>query len=177
MGRSRYKVLDEHHTYFATCAVVNWLPLFSKPELAQIVVESLQFLHEADRLILHAYVIMENHLHLVGSSYDFSGEMRKFKSFTARHLVDYLQQSGLTFFLKQLGLFKRRHKADQDFQVWQEGFHPEAILGEQMMRQKIEYIHHNPVRRGYVECPEHWRYSSASQYGGLGSLLRVDIFE
>ena len=33
-----------------------------------------------------------------------------------------------------------------------------------MLRQKIVYIHNNPVRRGYVDAPEHWRYSSARNY-------------
>ncbi len=32
------------------------------------------------------------------------------------------------------------------------------------MRQKIDYIHHNPVKRGYVEEAEHWRYSNAKNY-------------
>jgi hypothetical protein len=33
-----------------------------------------------------------------------------------------------------------------------------------MLHQKIDYIHENPVRRGWVEAPEHWRYSSARNY-------------
>jgi len=42
-----------------------------------------------------------------------------------------------------------------------------------MMVQKIEYIHNNPVRRGYVDEPQHWRYSSASNYAGTGGLIEV----
>ena len=38
------------------------------------------------------------------------------------------------------------------------------------MRQKLDYIHHNPVKRGYVDQPEHWRYSSARNYA---SVMRV----
>ncbi|TCL34896.1 hypothetical protein EV691_101338 [Azotobacter chroococcum] len=41
------------------------------------------------------------------------------------------------------------------------------------MRQKLDYIHHNPVRRGYVERPEHWRYSSARNYAGEPGLLEI----
>lgn len=43
-----------------------------------------------------------------------------------------------------------------------------------MMRQKIDYIHQNPVKRGYIEQPEHWRYSSARDYAGVDGLLPVD---
>jgi putative transposase len=43
-----------------------------------------------------------------------------------------------------------------------------------MMQQKIEYIHQNPVKRGYVDLAEHWRYSSARDYAGSERLLPVD---
>jgi len=175
MGRSRYKVLPDAKTYFATCAIVNWLPLFSQPELAQVVLNSLQFLHEEARLVLHAYVVMENHMHLIGSSADFSKEIKNFKSYTARSIVDLLHQNGPSFYLDQLKRLKRRHKKDQIYQVWQEGFHPQAILNEHILREKIEYVHHNPVRRDYVEYPEQWRYSSAAQYAGSPGLVPIEI--
>ena len=54
-----------------------------------------------------------------------------------------------------------RHKGET-YQFWQEGVHPELIQGEVMMRQKIDYIHQNPVKRGYVDEAEQWRYSSAN---------------
>jgi len=40
--------------------------------------------------------------------------------------------------------------------------------------QKIEYIHYNPVRRGYVDDPEHWRYSSYRQYLGKEGLVPLE---
>jgi hypothetical protein len=53
---------------------------------------------------------------------------------------------------------------ESTFQVWQEGFHPQLILNEQMLVQKIEYIHNNAIERGFVDAPEHWRYSSARDF-------------
>ncbi|MGZ8915414.1 MAG: transposase, partial [Methylobacter sp.] len=44
---------------------------------------------------------------------------------------------------------------------------------EVVMRQKLDYIHHNPVKRGYVDQPEHWRYSSARNYAGQDGLIEV----
>jgi len=58
--------------------------------------------------------------------------------------------------------------------VWQEGAHPELIQNEAMMLQKIEYIHNNPVKRGYVDQAQHWRYSSARNYEGEVGLLDID---
>ncbi|WP_207680505.1 hypothetical protein [Desulfonema magnum] len=46
MGRSRYKTAPGIRTYFASTAIVNWLPIFAVPELAKIVLDSLQFLHD-----------------------------------------------------------------------------------------------------------------------------------
>jgi len=51
--------------------------------------------------------------------------------------------------------------------------HPEWIQDENMMRQKVEYIHGNPVERGYVDRAEHWRYSSAGDYLGMEGLVEV----
>jgi hypothetical protein len=42
------------------------------------------------------------------------------------------------------------------------------------MRQKIEYIHHNPVKRGLVDDPVQWIYSSSANYAGLPGLLDVE---
>jgi putative transposase len=174
VGRNRYRTIVDHHTYFATCTTVNWLPLFTKPELARIVIDSLSFLHDQDRLTLHAYVIMENHVHLVATADEFSDELKKFKSFTARQVVDLLTLSGPSFYLEQMRFSKKHHKTDQMYQVWQEGSHPVAIADEEVLRQKIEYVHANPVRRGYVDQPQYWRYSSASDYTGQTGLIPIE---
>jgi REP element-mobilizing transposase RayT len=76
--------------------------------------------------------------------------------------------------------FRRANKpshTDSDHQVWQEGFHPKQIIGDSMMIQKIEYIHNNPVKRGFVDFPEDWRYSSARNYFDSEGLIPVTLFE
>jgi hypothetical protein len=72
-----------------------------------------------------------------------------------------------------LHFLKARYKADRSYQLWQEGSHPEQIQNDEMMWQKLEYIHNNPVVRGYVDEPTHWRYSSARTYAGLTGLFPV----
>ena len=72
-------------------------------------------------------------------------------------------------------LFREKaHKIDREFQLWQEGIKPKLIQGEQMMRDRIDYIHNNPVKRGYVDEPHHWKYSSARDYLGIRGLLEVE---
>jgi hypothetical protein len=72
-----------------------------------------------------------------------------------------------------LRFFKLRHKIDQEYQLWQEGSHPEQITSDEMMLQKLEYSHNNPIRRGYVDEATHWRYSSARNYEGRKGLIDV----
>ena len=70
---------------------------------------------------------------------------------------------------------KKRYKENSQFQIWQEGAHPQIIRDDDTLNQKIEYIHNNPVRRGYVDAPEHWRYSSArNYYSNDHSVMEID---
>jgi REP element-mobilizing transposase RayT len=174
MARTRYKILKgDYFPYFLTATTVNWLPLFSNPAIAQIAFDSLSFLQRENRLTIYAYVLMENHLHLIASAESLSKEIANFKSFTARQSIDYYAEQGNQFILKQLALHKLPHKADREYQFWQEGSHPKRIQSEATLRQKVDYIHFNPVRRGYVKEPEHWRYSSARNYAGLDAVLDI----
>lgn len=174
MARSRYTFLAEDTSpYFITATTINWLPLFSNPEIARNLLDSLCFLVECRRITLFAYVIMENHLHLIAAASNLSAEIARFKSFTARKSIDYYLECGDEFTLKQLAFHKRKHKTDRPYQFWQEGSHPQQIVDEAVMEQKLNYLHNNPVRRGYVDLPEQWRYSSARDYAGMAGLVPV----
>lgn len=60
--------------------------------------------------------------------------------------------------------------------VWQEGFHPIAIETGKFFQEKLNYLHENPVRKGFVERPEYWRYSSARNYlMDDHSIIQVDV--
>jgi putative transposase len=154
--------------------VVNWLPLFSSPSIVDILYASWRFLQEHERLTIYAYVVMENHLHLVAASPDLPKEIGDFKSFTARQIVEHLKEKNAEDILWKLAQSKVAHRQDRDYQVWQEGSHPQVIQNKDMMRQKVAYIHNNPVKRGYVDEPIHWRYSSARNYEGLPGLIEVE---
>ena len=173
MTRSRYKVCEAGHPHFLTCTVVGWLPVFTRPETVEIVLASWRFLQEQGRLVIFGYVILENHLHWITSADDLGREVGDFKSYTARQIIDLLEARKVYTILRQLKQLKARHKTDREHQLWQEGSHPQLIQGREMMRQKLEYMHNNPVERGYVDDPTHWRYSSARNYAGQPGLLPV----
>ncbi len=172
MGRDRYRFQDADAPHFLTCTVLQWLPLFAQPANAQILLDLLSFLQAHGRLTPYGYVIFENHCHLLAVGSDLPKAIASFKSFTAGRIIKRLiaRRSPV---LDLLAFHKARHKVDREHQVWQEGSHPEQIQGEAMMRQKLEYIHNNPVARGYVDDPLHWRYSSACNYAGWEGLVEV----
>ena len=173
MTRSRYRIYETTCPYFLTCSVVAWTPVFALRDAAEIVLESWRFLQQHQRMAIYGYVIMENHVHFIASSPELPNEVRKFKSFTARRIIDLLESQQRGAPLRAFRRFKARHKSDREFQMWQEGSHPKMIQNDEMMRQKLEYIHLNPVKRGYVDDPTHRRYSSARNYAGLPGLMPV----
>jgi putative transposase len=173
LSRTRYKIHDNAYPHFLTCTVVEWLPVFTRRESVQILLDSWSFLQREGRIKLFAYVVLENHIHFIAASNDLSKEIGDFKSYTARKLIDLLKSGNARTILDQLAFHKALYKCDRDFQFWQEGSHPQQISSDDMMRQKIEYIHYNPVKRGYVDDPIHWRYSSARNYAGMPGLITV----
>ena len=173
MGRSRYHILQNQVPYFHTCTVVGWMPVFTRPETVQVLLDSFSYLQAHDDFSLYGFVILENHLHFVSSAADHAACIKRFKSFTARAIIDLLEQKRVTMLLQQLAYYKAHHKKGSHYQFWQEGSHPEEIFHEAMMREKLDYIHNNPVKRGYVADPCHWRYSSALNYAGKAGLVEV----
>ena len=156
-----------------TCTIVGWLPIFTRPETFQIIYDSWKWFSERQRLSIFAYVILGNHLHVIASGKQLSKDMGIFKSYTARNVIDSLDARNVQTLLRQLKWEKAAHKADRTYQLWQEGSHPQQIQSEEMMWQKIEYIHDNPVKRSYVDDPLHWRHSSARNYAGQVGLFPV----
>jgi len=153
---------------------LHWLPIFTNQESVKIILDSLSHLQKSDNMTIFFYVILENHLHLVASSDDISKTMQKFKSYTAYELLKLLQKNNATTLLKQFAFHKKAHRTETTYQIWEEGFHPKLIQSEKMMMEKINYVHHNPVKRGYVDEAKYWRYSSAKDYEGVEGLLEVE---
>lgn len=173
MTRSRYRIFETEYPYFMTCTIVGWLPVFTRREAVEIVLESWKHAQENRDFKLFGYVILENHLHLVAAAPQLSDVIQRFKSFTARQIVELLERNGERTLLWQLHSHKLPHKTESQHQVWEEGSHPQQIQNDAMMWQKLEYMHDNPIRRGYVDDPLHWRYSSARNYTGQPTLIDV----
>ena len=173
--RSRYKITEKNGIYFVTSTIVEWMPVFTTQKYFDIVIQSLKFCKDQKGLKLSAFVILDNHFHLIVSGPELAATLSSLKKFTAKEIITQLKQDNKHWLLSQLAFYKKRNKTASDYQVWQEGVHPQLIINPEMLVQKTEYIHYNPVRHGLVYMPEHWRYSSSRNYSlGDHSVIQIN---
>ena len=131
-------------SYFVTTKCWQGRHVFQVPEIAEILVQTIFHYREQNAYLLHEFVVMHDHLHLL------------------------LTPSATTSLEKAIQLIKggsshRIHKQrDQKMEIWQEGFYDWTIRDANDWKTKVEYIRLNPVRAKLAGKPEEWPYSSAS---------------
>jgi REP element-mobilizing transposase RayT len=162
----RYKIADDVGTHFVTMSVVEWLPVFVSEGACNVLTDSLNFCHEHKGLRINAYVIMPTHFHGIVFLRKFDPEALKnaltdLRKFTGRRLIAYCQKHMPGCFDE---VFVASAGQDRQRRFWQATSHPERIETEWFYRQKLEYLHDNPCRKGLVRRGEHWRFSSASYW-------------
>jgi len=176
--RTRYRINDPNRPHFITATIVEWLPIFTTSDCCDIVVRALRFARERKARRVYGWVIMDNHFHAIVAGPNLAHTIGDLKKFTARKLVAQLKLEGRDWLLNQLTYYRATYKLDSHHQIWQEGVHPQSIPTDAIMLQKLEYIHNNPVRRGLVASPEHWRYSSAHKWlAGVIPVMKVDDWQ
>ena len=110
MARSRYIITEVDKPHFLTCTIVEWLPLFTRSALVDIVLDTWRFQQANQGLKLYGYVVLENHLHYLAQSSDLAKSVAGFKSFTARKIIDHLEAARAESTLQRLRFAKRAHK-------------------------------------------------------------------
>jgi len=70
-----------------------------------------------------------------------------------------------------------KNSNNTNFQLWQQDNHPIELIDAKMARQKLDYIHYNPVVACFVERPEDYLYSSARDYDGRKGLLDIILLD
>lgn len=174
---SRYRA-DENLPYFCTLTVLDWTPIFLEARYIDPLIESLSFCRANKGLKLFALVVMPHHLHAIAAAEDLHAVMRDFKRFTSRTIHERLTVDGRSTVLDWLNQAAQRARRQRDeFSFWQDGFHPQAIASRSIWKQKLRYLHENPVRKGLVSSPQDWWYSSASWYaeGKAGCCTMDDL--
>ena len=114
MARSRYVIREPDKPHFLTCTVVEWLPVFTRPDAVQIILDSWRHQRAQSGLRLFGYVILENHLHFVAQAPRLEKCLSSFKSFTAARIIELLEQRRAEQLLTRMRLTKPLHKIDRE---------------------------------------------------------------
>ena len=169
-----------HELHFITITVVDWIDIFTRPLYKHIITDSLAYCQQNKGLRIFAWVLMSNHLHAI---VDASGELsvadivRDFKKYTSKRLLKEIQtspnESRREWILNRLRYAGNNDKKITNYRLWQDGYHPEQIYTYEFYKQKLDYIHLNPVRQELVAKAEDYLYSSATDYAGGKGLVDV----
>ena len=102
--------------------------------------------------------------------------MKLMKMYSAREIIKQLIEEKKNHILKIFQSNKKSYKTRSNYQVWQEGYKPKELLSDKILRQKFDYIHYNPVKKGLVSEPADWKYSSAGFYEkGVEGVIKLDM--
>ncbi|MDB4902763.1 MAG: Transposase like protein [Mucilaginibacter sp.] len=163
---SRNASTDE--LYFVTLTVVDWVDVFTRRYYNDYIIENLAWNQANKNLNIYAYVIMTNHIHMVANVTDGSlGEvLGKFKTYTSKRLYEMIggnvQESRREWMLRAFDRAGQYNPLNEHHQFWQNGNHPVLLYTPAVIEQKIDYIHENPVRTGFVGSAHEYWYSSAN---------------
>jgi len=181
---SKYKFYNPDGTYFITFAVVYWIDVFTRNEYRNILVNSFNYCIKQKGLVVHAWVIMTNHIHMIVSrkgNNKLEEIMRDMKKHTSVEIVHAIE-SGTSESRKvwMLSLFERAGRKNPNnvkFQFWQQDNHPIELVNNKMYDQKLEYIHQNPVVQGFVEDAEDYPWSSMKDYVDVKGVVELELIE
>jgi len=85
--RTRYKIIDTGKIYFITATIIEWLPVFTRKPYFEVLIDSFNYSRTSKGLKIYAYVIMDNHFHLICQGHDLGKIIKEIKSHTAREII------------------------------------------------------------------------------------------
>ena len=170
--------------YFVTFTVIDWIDIFIRDEYRNIIIESIKYCQLNKALEVYAYCIMTSHIHMIigtsNKTIPMNGIIRDMKSYTSRKIRESMENSSSVGESRREWILKMMYRAgkyncnNNDFQLWQQYSHPIELNTNELIDQKLDYIHLNPVDAGFVDHPEAWLHSSARDYSGIAK-GRIDL--
>tara|TARA_R110002051_G_scaffold314220_1_gene391067 strand:- start:2806 stop:3324 length:519 start_codon:yes stop_codon:yes gene_type:complete len=166
----KYKFHNRTAAYFVSFATVYWIDVFTRQSYFSILERAIEYCRKEKGMEVFAYCFMPSHIHLIfrSENKDPSGLLRDFKGFTAKKLIQEIeenpQESRKEWLLWMMARAGKKRSNITKRQFWQQHNKPIELWSDKVIKQKIEYIHNNPVEQGFVTDPVTWKYSSARNY-------------
>ncbi len=130
------------HTYYLTCCLDRRRPLFRRPGLAEFLISLYRAQRDLGNIALHGHVIMPDHYHVLltlRGDTSISGVVRAVHSLFSRHCRATTKTRG---------------------RIWQTRFYDRVVRTESDWREKLNYLHGNPIRKRLAETPIEYPWSS-----------------
>jgi len=180
MSADSYFIRDQHAVHFLTFTIVDWIDVFTRASYKLEIASSLEYCRQNKGLKLYAFCLMSNHIHLVCQTpepFQMTNFIRDFKKHTAKIILKKIineAESRRNWMLDQFLCAGKYDKRITTYKFWQEGYHAIQLDSNEMIDQKIDYIHQNPVRALIVEQAEDYLFSSARNYSSLVGMIEID---
>lgn len=173
--------IESNSIYFLTMTVVDWVDIFTREDYRYIIIDSLKYCQKEKGLEVYSWCLMTNHLHLIAAAkengpFTLSDILRDFKKFTSKTIIERIKEipeSRRKWLLDRFEFAGRYNKKIEFYKFWQDGNEPKEVYSEEFLQQKIAYIHDNPVRAGWVNEQQYYKYSSAIDYAGEKGIIDV----
>jgi putative transposase len=161
----RFQISQDSQALYITVVTRNRLPVFKTDQMKAVLCRAVDEARRSAGFVLFAYVIMLDHMHLITSRpTTTSNVLRVLKGLTARRVIDYLKENNYLSSLSKLEHQEqdRNHK----YSLWQTEKNVLPVFSEGMFMEKVNYIHRNPVRAGFVDHATDYLWSSARIWQG-----------
>lgn len=176
----KYKFHNKQGLYFVSFATVYWLDVFTRQIYFNVLAESVDYCRANKGMELYCYCFMPSHIHFIFRSANEQPMdlLRDFKKHTAKKVIEAIennpQESRKEWLLWMMKRAGKKAGNVSNYKFWQHHNKPIELWSEKVIKQKIEYIHNNPVESGFVINPVDWKYSSARNLAGDHTVLSID---
>ena len=156
----RFLISHDSPVLYITVVTKDRLPVFRTDGMKEFLCVALDEARKSAGILLFAYVIMWDHLHLLTSLNSTTANvLRVLKGITARRVIDHLKEK--EHFSSLAKLQHQERSRNYKHSLWQTERNVLPVFSEGMFMEKLNYIHQNPVRAGLTDRAEDYRWSSA----------------
>ena len=155
-------LFSEYYPDYFTATILEWKHLLKPEKYKEIIISSLEFLVKEQRIVVYAFCIMSSHIHViwqVKQGYKPKDIQLAFMKYTAQMIIKDLRNNHKEVLEKCLV-----KAIDRKYQVWERNALSVALWTQAVFKQKLQYIHANPVVAGLCGFAEDYKFLSAAFY-------------
>ena len=160
----RKSYIEHGVIYFWTATINGWQHLLARDQYNQVIVDSLQYLSDAGKVEVFAFIIMPNHLHLIwrvkepNGRESPQGSLLKYTAHVFRKMLR--REGGASLVPFRVDAANKKHE------FWQRDSLAIPLFTHKVALQKLNYLHNNPLAEHWnlVKDPSDYVFSSAKYY-------------